>query len=304
MHNVRLIFNPFANHQQAGQKVRDLRTFIDELGGADWVGTEYPTHASKLAAEAALEGYETVIAVGGDGTVHEVINGLMKIAPQHRPKLGIIPVGSGNDFAASAGISFNLQEAARRVFEGQATPIDVASICDGSGRLEYWMNSCGIGLDGQINIATRKLTWVHGFWMYFVALMQTVFGRYYSSPVTLWVDGVELYRGDLLMLTLGNGPREGGGFQTTPDSQIDDGWLDYCRIQSMGRLAILLLIPRVLRGAHGKSPQVALGRFKRLKLDSAQPMPIHIDGEVFGSPEMHVTEVEVEIMPRAVQLYR
>src|SRR5262245_4130191 len=118
MRKTKLIFNPMSDRGRSGQKASDLRAIVDEHGGADWVGTEYPAHAIELAAKAGLDGYEVVVALGGDGTVHEVINGLMRVAPQHRPQLAVVPIGSGNDFAFGTGVPLNPAEAMRCAFTG------------------------------------------------------------------------------------------------------------------------------------------------------------------------------------------
>src|SRR5439155_20430580 len=131
----------------------DLRAMVEELGGADSRGTEYPAHATEIAAKAADEGYTTVVAMGGDGTVHEVINGLLRIPAERRPRLGMVPIGSGNDFAGGRRLAGteNMQNAVRRVFQGVERPVDVAVIRDGAGRAEYFENTAGIGFDAGAN---------------------------------------------------------------------------------------------------------------------------------------------------------
>ena len=104
-HRVKLIFNPIANLGRSWPIASSLRPLLTELGGADWTGTVYPTHAAELARQAGEEGYQRVVVMGGDGTVHEVVNGLMQLPPEKRPALAIVPVGTGNDFAYSLGVS-------------------------------------------------------------------------------------------------------------------------------------------------------------------------------------------------------
>src|SRR3972149_6629587 len=145
MPSTLLIFNPMADHRRSGQKASALRAIVDEMGGADWQGTEYPAHAAEIAAGAGGRGYQTVVALGGDGTVHEVVNGLMRAPAEQRARLGIVPIGSGNDFAVGAGIEANPNLAMKRVFEGKERLVDVARLQDGSGRVEYFNNTCGIG---------------------------------------------------------------------------------------------------------------------------------------------------------------
>lgn len=300
---IKLIFNPAANHLQAGQAVADLQAQFDEHTSISWVATEYPGHATKLAAEAALEGVDTVVAVGGDGTVNEVVNGLMRIAAEHRPSFGVVPVGSGNDFAGGVGISLDPTEAMQAILKHRPAAIDIGRISDEHGRRHYWSNACGIGLDAIINIRSRQITFVHGFLMYLLATLRTVFGRYSTPPVEMQLDDGPVVRRHILMMTLGNGPREGGGFQTTPDAVHGDGLLDYCMVNQIGRLTILLLLPQVMQGTHGRSRHVTLGRFRRLSMKADGPLTVHLDGEVFASAEANARNLTVEVLPQALNVY-
>jgi diacylglycerol kinase (ATP) len=168
---IELIFNPGADRGRAGQTASDLRNLFEEYDHVHWAPTEYPNHAAEIAARAADEGFTLVAALGGDGTVHEVINGLMKIEAERRPALGIVPIGSGNDFAGGAGVLRPLPEAVKRLFAGQTRPIDMGLIRDEHGRSEYWGNACGIGFDAAVNLQSRTIPLVHGFFMYLGATL-------------------------------------------------------------------------------------------------------------------------------------
>ncbi len=302
MRKVKLIFNPNSDRGRSGQKASDLRAIVDEYGGADWVGTEHPTHAMDLAAKAGLDGYDTVVAMGGDGTVHEVINGLMRVAPNHRPKLGIVPIGSGNDFAFAAKVVMDPMSAMQRIFSGATRAIDVGSIRDNNNRLEYWNNTVGIGFDGKINIMSRKITALYGFIMYLTATLRTVAEDYESSHMKIWIDDLPMEERDVLMLTFGNGPREGGGFMTTPAAKVDDGIFDYVSIKHISRLSILQLIPKVMNGTHVSDKRVTIGTFKKIRLEADRALPIHTDGELWSPYEVNTRTVEAEMMAGAVQL--
>jgi diacylglycerol kinase (ATP) len=302
MSKTKLIFNPNSDRGRSGQRAADLRAIAEEYGGADWVGTEHPTHAMDLAARAGLEGYERVVAMGGDGTVHEVINGLMRVAEPHRPKLGIIPIGTGNDFAYAAGVAFEPMQAMKQVFTGTARPVDVGVIRDNNNRSEYWNNSVGIGFDGKINIMSRKITGMYGFPMYLTAVLRTIFQDYESARMKLQIDDGPLLDKDVLMLTLGNGPREGGGFMTTPAAKVDDGVFDYVNVPHMGRLSILALLPRVMNGTHGADKRLTISTFKKLRLEADRALPIHTDGELWSPYQVNTRTVEVEILAGAIQL--
>jgi YegS/Rv2252/BmrU family lipid kinase len=276
---------------------------VDRQGGADWIATERVGHAVDVAAGAATAGYDTVVAFGGDGIVHEVVNGLMRTEPARRPALGVVPIGSGNDFAFGAGVPLAPADAVQRLFAGAASAIDVASVRDGT-RTEHWNNTLGIGFDARVNIRSRTIRGLHGFAMYFVAVLLTLAREHHPTTLTLTFDDEPPIERAALMLTLGNGPREGGGFQTTPASRVNDGVLEFAMLGDVGRLTLLGLIPKLLRGTHGTSRDVTLGSFRRLRLVADRPLPIHLDGELWARPEADVRQLEVAVVPAAIQLVR
>ena len=303
MHPVELIFNPMADHGRSGQKASDLRAMVDELGGADWRGTEYPAHATAIAATAADDGYETVVAMGGDGTVHEVINGLMRIPAERRPRLGLVPIGSGNDFAGGSKLAEigNLQNAMRQVFAGKERRVDVAVIRDGAGRSEYFDNTAGIGFDAAVNIRSRKIRLIHGFMMYLTATLQTIALNFDAPHMKVSYDGGALDQA-IMMLTVGNGPREGGGFITTPGSLLDDGCLEFVYVDQVSQMRMLQLLPKFTSATHIGERDVHLLRTTKLSIDADRDLPIHVDGELFAPYEANVRHVEVEVVPGAIRL--
>jgi diacylglycerol kinase (ATP) len=157
-HKVKLIVNPNADLGQAWRKAADLRPVVEEFGGADWTGTVYPTHAIELARQAAEEGYELVISAGGDGTAHEVINGLMQVPTERRPPLGVVPLGSGNDFSHALGMNPQPALALRQIFTGKTRRIDIGRMSEGHGRVEYMDNTLGIGFDAPCSRPSSSTT--------------------------------------------------------------------------------------------------------------------------------------------------
>ncbi len=296
-----LIFNPYSDRGRSGQKASDLRSLVDELGGADWRGTDHPAHATTIAAEAALQGYDLIVALGGDGTVHEVVNGLMHIAPDHRPRLGVVPIGSGNDFAYAAGVQFDPAQAVLRAFNGQPRRIDVAMIRDGSGRTEYFNNTCGIGFDAQINIRSRKITYLYGFAMYLTAVLQSIMLNFEAPHMKVTHDGGTIDQ-PVTMLTVGNGPREGGGFLTTPAAKLDDGLLDFVCVDKVSQIRMLQLLPKVMNATHVRERDVKILTTTRLSVKADRALPIHIDGELFAPYEADVRQIEITLMPGAIEL--
>ena len=295
---IKLILNPTANHGHSLQKAADLRSLMANHN-ADWGGTEYPGHATDLARQAGEQGYDLVVAVGGDGTVHEVVNGLMQVPQASRPALGIVPLGSGNDFAHILNIPEEPGEALLSAVNGQPHSLDVGSVRDENDRLEYFNNTIGMGFDSVVNLYTRKITVIHGFLMYFIALIITILRSF--DPIDLHVEtDLETWDLNSLMLALGNGPREGGGFIITPEAKLDDGLLNYVTIKKISRLMMLRLVPEVMRGTHGRFKQVRMGTCRRMTVTSQQPLYIHCDGEIYAGFGTDVRKLAIQILPNSI----
>ena len=296
---IKLILNPTANHGRSTREAADLHPLM-VMHNADWSGTEYPGHAAELARKAAEQGYDLVVAVGGDGTVHEVVNGLMQVPQATRPALGIVPLGSGNDFAHILGLPTVPGEALLSAVSGQPHPLDIGSVRDEDDRLEYFNNTVGMGFDSVVNMHTRKITAIHGFPMYFVALIRTIFRNF--DPIDLHVEtDQETWDLNSLMLALGNGPREGGGFNITPDAILDDGILNYVTIRKISRLMMLRLVPEVMNGTHGRFKDVRMGTCRRMDVTSKQPLYIHCDGEIYAGFGTDVRKLSIRILPNSIQ---
>lgn len=301
-HAVKFIINPNANMGKAWRLAADLRPVMDEYGGADWAGSVYPTHAVDITRQAVQDGYEVIIAGGGDGTVHEVVNAMMEFPSQERPKLGVVPLGSGNDFAHGIGMAEEPWKALRQIFTGEPQLIDVGYVEDDRGRKEYFQNTVGIGFDAVVTIYAHELPVVRGFMMYLVSVLKTIFLRHQPLDLTLTVDEQEPWQGQLIMLTLCNGPREGGGFYLSPDSVVDDGRFEYVAVENVSRPMMLRLIPEIMSGNHLRFPQISLGSFQTLEIKSDQPMYIHMDGEIFSGFSTNLRYLKVQQFPKAIQV--
>jgi diacylglycerol kinase (ATP) len=300
-HKSMCIVNPSADHGHARQTVVTLQQIAEEYGGADWVRTEYPTHAAQLAKQAGEAGYTLVIAAGGDGTVHEVINGLMLLPMNQRPALGIIPLGSGNDFAHFMGIQGEPAEALKRVFTGEHRRMDVGLFDIGQGEKQYFNNTFGMGFDATVTIRTQRITWVRGFMMYFVAVLQTIALNLDAPRMHILADDAG-WEEETIMLVACNGPREGGGFAVAPQATVSDGMLDYASVCRVSRLMMLRLIPEVMKGTHGRFKQVRLGKFRHLEVKSELPITIHADGEVICGFGSGTKNVKIEVVPQAIEI--
>ena len=300
-HSVKLIVNPNADLGRAWHQIADLRPIVEEFGGADWSGTVYPTHATELALKAAHDGYDLVISAGGDGTVHEVINGLMQVPVNQRPRLGVVPIGSGNDFSYAIGMNPKPELALRQIFTGQPKWIDVGLVEDNRGRKEYWDNALGIGFDAIVTIHSRKFTIVRGFLIYLFAVLQTIIFNHDAPHFDIKTDR-EDFSMEMLMLVLCNGGREGGGFKVHPNAKPDDGIFHYIGVKHVSRPMMLRLIPEVMNGTHLRFPQVRNGQFTQMSIRADRPLIIHMDGEIFSGFGVDVHEMKITLFPNAIQV--
>jgi diacylglycerol kinase (ATP) len=300
---VKVILNPMADMGNAWKVADDLRPIINEYGNADWSGTVYPTHATEIAKQAGEQGYDMLIAMGGDGTVHEVINGIMKLPENKRPILGVVPVGSGNDFAHAIGIPMASDHALDRALKSEPSTIDLGLMTDEHGRKEYFDNTIGIGFDTVVTIRAHKLSLLRGFAMYLTAVIQTIFLNHEPMKMQIEADGKQWEQSNLL-LTLCNGPREGGGFMVAPDAKVDDGLLHYVMIVNVGRLMMLRIVPEVMNGTHGKFKEVTLGSCKKMSITADRPLYIHTDGEIYTSFGSNLRQLAFEVLPNALKVVR
>lgn len=299
---IKFIQNPTSNHGRSLQIASELQTRVDK-NNTDWCQSEFPKHITELARSAGETGYDVVVAVGGDGTVHEVINGLMQVPEKKRPALGIIPLGSGNDFAHILGVPDDPFKALEACLNGKPQILDIGSVRDENDRLEFFNNTIGIGFDGVVTIRSRKLTSIHGFMMYLIATLGTILLNFKPMELHIETDR-ESWDESTIMLTLGNGPREGGGFMVTPDAKLDDGILDYVAVRKIPRLMMLRLVPEFMKGTHTHFKQIRMGTCRRMTVASKHPLYIHCDGEIYSGFEMDIRKLEINILPNAIRFLK
>ena len=296
------IINPNANMGQAWRQAADLRPIMDEYGGADWTGSVYPTHAIELAKKAVEDGYELIIAGGGDGTVHEVVNAIMEFPKEKRPVIGVIPLGSGNDFSYAVGMDPDPAKALRQIFTGTESWVDVGKVMDDRGRTEYFDNTVGIGFDAVVTIHSHKMPWVTGLAMYVLAVLKTIFLNHKPLGVDVTIDGNKKYQDKLLMFTLCNGGREGGGFHFYPEADNGDGIFHFISVSYVNRLMMMRLVPMFMKGSHLKHSKVKYGDFKEIVVESDSAMFIHIDGEVFSGFTSNLRKIKVTMEHKALRV--
>ncbi len=296
----KIIANPTSGRGAGEPAIPAVEGLLRGLGlSFDLVRTERPWHAAELAQQAALEGYEVVVAVGGDGTANEVLNGLMlaqKAGTGDRTAMGVVSVGRGNDFAYGVGVPKDMAAACQLLAQGRRHPIDVGRVVGGlypQGR--YFGNGVGIGFDAVVGFEAVKMTRLHGFPSYIVAALKTIFLYYRAPLVRIQYDGHEVTQLSL-MVSIMNGRRLGGGFMMAPQGLIDDGLFDLCIASQVSRARIFALIPRFMQGTQATHPAISTARAKKVVVTAVEGvLPAHADGETLCTEGR---ELALELLPR------
>jgi diacylglycerol kinase (ATP) len=215
--------------------------------------------------------------------------------------LGVVPVGSGNDFAHSIGIPMKSDHALVHAFNGAPSSVDVGLMTDANGRREYFDNTAGIGFDTVVTIRSHRLPIVRGFLMYLTAVIQVIILDHHPAHMQIETD-TEKWEQGTIMLTICNGPREGGGFMVAPDAKNTDGLLNYATVTECSRLTMFRLVPEVMNGTHGRFKQVKLGTCRKFALTADRPLYVHVDGEIYTSFGSNLRGLSFEILPGALQV--
>ena len=313
MPRIKLILNPASDRGRTAKIGETLQALLHEQAEIEhqrgvhyelnWELTERAGQAVEIARQAALDGFDIVVAVGGDGTVHEIVNGLMRIDEKKRPRLGVLPAGSGNDFAHNIQLPDKVEDCVQCLFSNTSRVIDVGLYKDDKGRQEYWDNTVGLGFSGAVNMAARKITWIYGFPVYLLAVLETIITTHKRIGVEVTLDGQPIPSRKVTMIALCNGPREGGGFPVAPHALLDDGYLTYMFMRDTNRAEMLYFLPVVMASNHlGYKRFFEEGNTRRITVKADHTLAIHADGEVLGTWEMDVREVEVSIVPSAIRV--
>jgi diacylglycerol kinase (ATP) len=281
-----LIINPAAGRGAARRAESVVaRAFRSQGWAVEIVRTEHPGHAQTLAAEAVGRGARHVVAVGGDGTVHEVANGLLSVDAD--AALGVVPIGSGNDFAKLLGVyRHDPARAVARLVTARSRRFDVGRVLD-----EWFVNSVGFGFGPAVVQSRNRMEHLRGFLSYLVPIMKTFF-TFEPMLFDLAAPGFR-ERGYMMMVEVCNGTTAGGSYRFAPDADPADGRMDVCLVRRLSLPRFLLAIPRVIRGTHLTMPEVAIIKTAKLTLRTPeQPMIVHMDGEL---REPGVQECTVEL---------
>lgn len=298
MRTFSFIVNPFAGARRVSPEEHPL---VAEIRGhcpaAEVLVCDKPGQARQWARERSMRADHVVVAVGGDGTVHEVGGGLIG----GRASMGVIPTGSGNDFAKmltsprdpAAAVAFLAQAPARRCDAGEV----YIEHADGRAGTHYFLNGLGIGFDAAVAEAVNRARFLKGFPAYLAAAVRQLF-RYRPPVMSVAFNEVSMTARQFLV-ALGNGRWAGGRFKLTPEARIDDGWLDLCRADAMKLRRVLRILPAVFAGRHGRFGEVSMARTRRLVVDCKEGCMVHADGEVLAR---RAVKIRARVLPGALEV--
>jgi YegS/Rv2252/BmrU family lipid kinase len=295
-----VILNPIAGRGAGARLAAPIAESLRGYGlDFELIQTTAPGHATVLARDAVGNGRQAVIAVGGDGTTNEVLNGLMQAgAGPDDAALGVLPIGTGNDFAFGADLTLDVWEACQVVAQGKRRILDVGRMWTDKEKPRYFGNGVGIGFDAICNMESRKVEHLRGSAVYIVAVLKTI-AIYYQVPRTvIRIDGQEIVQPSL-MVSIMNGRRMGGVFYITPDSRMDDGLLNVCIAGKVNRLRMIGFVPQFMRGTHVTDSRITMCQGKRVTVSSELPWAGHVDGEIYG---VGAREFEIELLPQRLAL--
>ena len=280
-----IVVNPSAGGGRALRLVEWIRERLAPRPDADLRVTTRRGEAQELAAAAMAEGRTRVVAVGGDGTVQEVLNGLA-VAPG-TGELGVVPVGTGNDLARSLGLPTDPAQAWTIAIGETTRPLDAARATNGAGDERWFASAGGIGFDAQVATAMAvRRGWQAGRAGYLLTTLSEL-RRFENCRVRITVDG-EVIERSVLFVAIANGEYYGGGMRIAPGARFDDGRLDVCVVGDISRLTALRQLRNLYRGTHVAHPAVSLHSGASVSIEGEDTTRVHLDGEPFGNLPLSV----------------
>lgn len=260
--------------------------------------TKSPRDAIGIARESAKE-FDVVVAVGGDGTANEVANGVIG----SKASMGVIPTGSGNDFAMMLGMNARIERSVDDIIAGRTQMIDSGTVTlKDSQRQEStrkFVNSIGIGFDAVVAYESQQMKHLKGVPLYLVSVLRSL-QKLKPHSFDMAIDGNE-HREDYYLVCVGNGNREGGGFYVTPGANPSDGMFEVCTVKQVSIMRALRILPTILKGQHGRFSEVNFFDTKQISVGSKKPFVVHCDGEILGT-ENQKAEVEMNANSLSVVL--
>jgi diacylglycerol kinase (ATP) len=299
-----IILNPSAAKGTALKKKDEIEKLLQQYAlDYSLVVSEKPGHPVLLAEQACDKAYDVVVAVGGDGTANEVINGLMaaKQAGKKIPTMAVIPAGRGNDFAASMGVSGYIAQAVKALADGKSRMIDIGHLKGGDySQGKYFGNGIGIGFDTIVGFEAAKLpSFLSGTPGYLLAAIKTMF-LYYRANIFRIVMDQEIIEQPCLIVSIMNGKRMGSSFKMTPRAKQDDGFFNLMIIDQISRVGMIKLMAKIMAGTQEGHPHVKMPLSSTLEITAVTgSLPVHADGETICKAG---STLSVRIFPKQINL--
>ncbi len=308
---VTVLLNPAARNGNAGRQKEMIMRLLQQAGlNTTFVVTQDEAHARSTAKTAASE-MDIVVAVGGDGTIHQVANGIIESGAACA--LGVIPFGTGNDFVKMLDVPVHVESAIKILAKGKRKAVDYGKveICKISssqsgpenipvGTSErIFVNTLGIGLDAEVGRRAASFKVLPGFLAYLAALINTLKNLQEAEAQIILDDANRLFAGRFILSSVGNGTTSGGLFKLTPFAAFDDGWLDVCVVEHLSVPRLLMRIPQVLRGTHTDMKQYHAGKAKKVVIATDRGLPVHLDGEIVAHD---ARQLNIQIVEKGISV--
>jgi len=288
MKKYALILNPMAGREKGRKCEPEILAQVEKvLGDIDVYHTESTGHAQQISND-IKNNYSVIIVAGGDGTIHEVVNGMI----HGNAALAVIPIGSGNDFIKMLNLPENINESIQIIKRNKRKRIDIGKIGE-----RYFPNGLGIGFDAWVVKESKKVKRLRGFFIYLYAVLKTVFS-FKNETISFYANGKTELK-DIFLIAVGNGKAMGGGFYLNPEAIIDDGKFDVCIIHALKKREVFLHLPKTLKGKHTQLKQVETLRTDRLEIKSEKGIAVQADGELLG---FDFKEINISILPKALEV--
>jgi diacylglycerol kinase (ATP) len=291
------LVNPASANGKTGKRWPEMARAAHTAGlRGDAIFSERPGQLAQLARDAVDDGATLLVVVGGDGTVHEVVNG---IAGREGVELALIPRGTGWDFARTHEIPKRLAEALRIALEGTARPFDLGRAtyqADGGTAAAWFANMASVGMSGAVAAKANSTTKALGAKTSYLLALGAVFARWHNVRLRVVVDE-ERREGLMEDAIVAVGRYLAGGMKITPDAKPDDGLFEVLLIGDVTKTELVRVMPKIYRGTHLPHPKGEVLQGRAVSIEADEPMPIQLDGEQPGT-----TPARFELVPAAVRL--
>tara|TARA_B100000965_G_scaffold404015_1_gene433611 strand:- start:852 stop:1739 length:888 start_codon:yes stop_codon:yes gene_type:complete len=288
-----LTVNPFGGHKKGPKILKEVMPLFDENNiQLNVIETEYAGHNKKIAMEVDMNGYDGFCCIGGDGTMSEVINGVMNRKDLNRLPLGLITGGTGNSFMHDINCLDPI-EATKRIIDGKRRKIDIFS-CKTPDKLFYGFNILGWGIPTDANLLADKMRWIGSQRYNLASILEVLSHRKRFARVSIDNNSIA---SDFAFIIGCNTIHTGKGMKMAPLARLDDGLIDLIIVRKVSRFKLLKLFPKVFAGNHISDPGVDYRQVKKFSILPEKDRQLNIDGEVLGT-----TPVEVEVLPQEIEL--